>query len=104
VPYRDPEKQRAYKREWKRLQIAGGGTPGGTVIPFPFKIRNAQDILSLLAKHVEAVEDAEEAGTPAHASRQPSGERQPQRSCPSCGPAVRRGPRPGSTARRPTGL
>jgi len=62
VPYRDPDKQRLYKREWKRLQSVGGGTPGGTVIPFPFRIRNAQDILSLLAKHVEAVENAEEAG------------------------------------------
>lgn len=62
MPYADPEKQRAYKREWKRLQAAGGGTPGGTVIPLPFRIRNAQDILALLAKHVAAVEQAAEAG------------------------------------------
>lgn len=63
MPYADPDKQRSYKREWKRLQNAGGGTPGGTVIPLPFRLRTAQDVLSLLARHVEAVEHDEDAGT-----------------------------------------
>ena len=63
MPYRDPDKQRAYKREWKRMQSAGGGTPGGTVITLPFRLRTAHDVLSLIARHVEAVEQEEEAGT-----------------------------------------
>jgi len=63
MPYADPDKQRSYKREWKRLQAAGGGTPGGTAIPLPFRLRTAQDVLSLLARHVEAVEHDEDAGT-----------------------------------------
>jgi hypothetical protein len=68
VPYRDPDKQRHYKREWKRLHVAGGGTPGGTLIPLPFRLRTAQDILALLARHVEAVENTAEA-TPLEKAR-----------------------------------
>lgn len=66
MPYKDKEKTRAYQREYKRLQRAGESiTPGQTLIPLPFRMKTAQDILSLLAEQVQAVRDApeEEAGT-----------------------------------------
>ncbi len=44
------------------MQTAGGGTPGGTLIPLPFRMRTAQDILSLLSEQVRAVRDEREAG------------------------------------------
>ncbi len=66
MPYRDPEKSRAYQREYKRLKRAGESTtPSQTLIPLPFRMRTAQDILALLAEQVEAVRavSEEEAGT-----------------------------------------
>jgi hypothetical protein len=63
VPYRDPDKQREYKKHWERMRKAGEpGSIAGSIPP-PFRLRTAQDILTLLAKHVEAVEHAEEVGT-----------------------------------------
>ncbi len=66
MPFKDPEKSRAYQREYKRVQRAGESiTPGQTLIPLPFRMKTAQDILALLAEQVQAVRDApkEEAGT-----------------------------------------
>jgi hypothetical protein len=67
VPYKDPEVQRTYKREWKRLHSVGsdGRTRSGTQIVsmLPFKIRYAQDILALLEEQVIAVRNEAEAGT-----------------------------------------
>ena len=64
MAYKDPEKQRAYKREWARMQRAGeSGTPGGTLIPMPFRLRTAHDILALLGEQVEAVRNDQKAGT-----------------------------------------
>lgn len=64
MPYKDPEKQRAYKREWMRMRRAGErGTPGGTLLPLPFRLRTAQDVLALLAEQVEAVRQDPEAET-----------------------------------------
>lgn len=63
MPYADPDKQRAYKREWARMRRAGErGTPGGT-IPLPFRLRTAQDVLALLEEQVGAVRNDQEAGT-----------------------------------------
>jgi len=63
LPYRDPEKQKAYKREWMRMRRAGErGTPGGTLLPLPFRLTTAQDILALLAEQVEAVRQDPVAG------------------------------------------
>jgi len=66
LPYKDPEQSRAYQREYKRFKRAGDSqTPGQTLIPLPFRMRSAQDILVLLAEQVQAVRDApdDEAGT-----------------------------------------
>jgi len=63
VPYKDKDKRRIYSREYKRFRKAGGLTPGQTLLPVPFKLKTAQDILALLSEQVEAVKNAEEAGT-----------------------------------------
>lgn len=63
MPYRDPEKRRAYHREYKRLRRAGlSQTPGQTLVPMPFRLKTAQDILALLAEQVAAVREDENAG------------------------------------------
>ncbi len=64
MPYRDPEKRTEYQREYKRLQRAGGcQTPSQTLIPAPFRLRTAHDVLALLAEQVQAVRDEPAAGT-----------------------------------------
>lgn len=66
MPYKDPEKKRAYHREYKRFKRSGESiTPSQTLIPLPFRMKTAQDILALLADQVQEVRDApkEEAGT-----------------------------------------
>jgi hypothetical protein len=64
MPYKDAEKQRDYQREYKRMQRAGSGqTPGQTLIPLPFRLKTAQDVLALLEEQVNAVREEPEAGT-----------------------------------------
>ena len=64
MPYKDPGKRRDYAREYGRLRRAGGRqTPGQTLVPLPFRLRTAHDILALLAEQVQAVRDEREAGT-----------------------------------------
>ena len=64
MPYRDPDKQRDYQREHKRLQRAGDcRTPGQTLVPIPFRMKTAADVLALLEEQVAAVRDDPEAGT-----------------------------------------
>lgn len=64
MPYKDPEKRRAYNREWMRLRRAGeSGTPGGTQLPQEFKLQTAQDVIDLLAEQIAAVKQDQEAGT-----------------------------------------
>jgi hypothetical protein len=64
MAYKDPNQQRAYKREWARMRRAGErGTPGGTQLPLEFRLRTAQDILALLEEQVKAVRGDSEAGT-----------------------------------------
>ncbi len=66
MPYKDPEKSRAYQREYRRMRRAGKSTtPGQTLIPMPFKMKTAQDILVIISEQVQAVRNApkEEAGT-----------------------------------------
>jgi hypothetical protein len=56
MPYKDPERQRAYKREWARMQRAGeSGTPCGTPVPLPFRIKAASDVLALLEEQIGAL-------------------------------------------------
>ncbi len=64
MPYRDPEKKREYNREYKRMQRAGSRqTPGQTLVPLPFRLKTAQDVLVLLEEQINAVRDEPEAGT-----------------------------------------
>ena len=63
MPYRDPDRQRAYQREYRRMRRVGSGTtPSQTPIPLPFRLKTAQDVLRLLEEQINAVREAEEVG------------------------------------------
>jgi hypothetical protein len=56
MSYKDPEKRRDYQREYKRLRRSGDcQTPSQTLLPAPFRLKTAHDVLALLAEQVEAV-------------------------------------------------
>lgn len=64
MPYKDPEKQRAYKREWAKMRRVGeNGTPCGTLLSLTFRVKTAQDVLVLLEEQVNAVRNDQQAGT-----------------------------------------
>jgi hypothetical protein len=64
MPYRDPEKRQAYQREYKRMLRAGSSqTPGQTLLPLPFRLKTAQDVLALIEEQVNAVRNETEART-----------------------------------------
>ena len=60
MPYRNPEHQ----REYGRLRRAGEPqTPGQTLVPIPFRLKTAADVLALLAEQVAVVRDDPDVGT-----------------------------------------
>jgi hypothetical protein len=64
MPYGDPEIRKAYQREYQRMRRAGSSqTPGQTVVPLPFRLKTARDVLALIEEQVNAVRDEPEAGT-----------------------------------------
>jgi hypothetical protein len=64
VPYKDPERMRAYQREYQRMRKAGLNlTPAKTPLPLEFKLQTAQDVIDLLAEQIAAVKQDKEAGT-----------------------------------------
>ena len=64
MPYKDAVQRQAYQREYKRLQRAGSSqTPSQTLVPLPFRLKTAQDVLALIEEQVNAVRDESEAGT-----------------------------------------
>ena len=64
MPYKDPGQQQAYQREYGRMRRAGGTqTPSQTLVPIPFRLKTAADVLALLEEQVAAVRDDPEAGT-----------------------------------------
>ena len=64
MPYRDRDKRRAYDRDYKRSTRVGDcPTPGQALVPLPFRLKTAADVLALLAEQVRAVRDDPEAGT-----------------------------------------
>ncbi len=64
MPYRDPEQRAQYQRDYKRMQRAGEcQTPSQTLVPLPFRLKTAHDVLALLAEQVQAVRDEPQAGT-----------------------------------------
>jgi hypothetical protein len=64
MAYADPEKRRAYQRDYQRLRRGGVcQTPGQTRIPSEFRIKTARDVLNLLAEQIQAVRDDVKSGT-----------------------------------------
>ena len=64
MPYRNPEQRAQYQRDYKRMQRAGEcQTPSQTLVPLPFRLKTAHDVLALLAEQVQAVRDEPAAGT-----------------------------------------
>ena len=46
------------------MQRAGSSqTPGQTLVPLPFRLKTAQDVLALVEEQINAVRDEAEAGT-----------------------------------------
>src|SRR5919107_4671917 len=64
MPYRDSDRQREYQREYGRMRRAGETqTPGQTLVPLPFRLKTAADVLKLLEEQVAAVRGEPNAGT-----------------------------------------
>ncbi len=58
MPYKDPEKRRAYQREYKRSQHRGGRrTQCQSSIPVKLRIRTARNVLELLEEQINVVRD-----------------------------------------------
>jgi hypothetical protein len=56
VPFTDPERRRAYQREYRRLRRAGRAeTPARVELPAPLRIRTAVEVLGLIEEQVNAV-------------------------------------------------
>lgn len=55
MAYKDPEKRRAYMREYHRARRNGGQTPRNNLIPIEMRIQTAQDVLDLMNTQVNAV-------------------------------------------------
>jgi hypothetical protein len=63
MPYKDANRQREYQREYGRMRRAGEAqTPGQTLVPIPFRLKTAADVLRLLEEQVAAVRDEQAAG------------------------------------------
>ena len=64
MPYKDAERQRDYQREYGRMRRAGEPqTPHQTLVPIPFRLKTAADVLALLGEQVAAVRDDADVGT-----------------------------------------
>jgi hypothetical protein len=64
MPYADADVNREYQREHKRLTRAGDcRTPCRTALPGEFRLRTARDVLELLERQVDAVQNDSELGT-----------------------------------------
>jgi hypothetical protein len=57
MPYADPDRGRAYQRDYRRTRRAGDEctTPCTTRLPLEFRLRTASDVLDLLEEQVDAV-------------------------------------------------
>ena len=57
MPFRDPEKRRAYQREYARRRRSGGEgpPPGQVVLPPPFRLKTARHVLALMEEQINAV-------------------------------------------------
>ena len=57
MPYKDPDRARAYQREYRRLRRAGDActTPCTPSVPMEFRLQTARDVLELIEEQVQAV-------------------------------------------------
>jgi hypothetical protein len=56
MPYRDPERRRAYQAEYRRLKRAGRlETPARVELPAQFRLQTARDVLALLEEQINSV-------------------------------------------------
>jgi hypothetical protein len=65
MPYSDPNRARTYQREYRRTRRSGDRctTPVHPVIPIPFRLQTAQDVIDLLQEQVAVVRAETKAGT-----------------------------------------
>ena len=65
MPFADPDRGRAYFREYRRLRRGGDecSTPRSTPLPAEFRLETASDVLSLIEFQVQAVLDDGDAST-----------------------------------------
>jgi hypothetical protein len=65
MPYADPERARAYFRDYRRLRRGGdaSSTPGSTRLLVEFRLETAGDVIALIESQVQAVLGDAEAGT-----------------------------------------
>jgi hypothetical protein len=63
MPYKDPSKRRAYQRDHARARRAGESNPRLSLVPAPFRLKTALDVLSLLEEQVAAVRATAECST-----------------------------------------
>ena len=56
MPFKDPERRRAYQADYRRQQRAGErGKSGRAVVPAPFRLQTAREVLALIEEQVNAV-------------------------------------------------
>jgi hypothetical protein len=64
MPYKDPQQQREYHREYARLRRTPVcQTPVQTQLPSEFRLKTARDVLELLSEQIDAVRHEPGAGT-----------------------------------------
>ena len=60
MPYKDQEKQKAYQREWQRVQKSGGKRTGNRTLNLSSEeLKTARGLLDLLAESLANVHDFE---------------------------------------------
>lgn len=59
MPYKDPEKQRDYKREWQRANRRGTlgnpEEPGGTLVEISGRVQTPDHVLAVLEEQIDAL-------------------------------------------------
>ena len=56
MPYRDPDRRRAYQAEWRRLRRAGRReSPLQIELPAPICLQTARDVLEMLTEEINSV-------------------------------------------------
>lgn len=56
MPFKDPERRRAYQADYRRQQRANEtGRPSAAAIPAPLRLQTAREVLGLIEEQVNAV-------------------------------------------------